>query len=288
MLKKVIFLLFVTVKLFSITLSDTYYVDSENIKLLNIIPHAEYDVTLYKIDKNRDSKRVKSKELIKLLKKHGVESVEPSSRYIKFIKKSPIDTSKIESELLQIYKEKYPNIKINSILVMPRTYVKSLPQNYDIVIKSRAHLSNKGIIHIKTPDHKKIFFDYKIDAKIGVYFSRVTIKKGTRLSALNTTKKIISLKKLKAIPISIEQINTTQIKRHFKKDAIITIKDIQELNIVKKDSRVLVTLKNKNINISFSAKALQNGKLNDIITVKKNNGKKIKAIIVGKNRVEVR
>lgn len=288
MLKKVIFLLFVTVNLFSITLNDVYYVDSQNIKLLSLVPHAKYNVTLYKIDKNRDTKRVKSKDLIKLLKKHGVESVEASSRYIKFIKKSPIDTSKIEKEILQRYKEKYPNIKINYILVMPRVYIKSLPQKYDITIKTRAYLSNKGIFHIKTPENKKIFFDYLVDAKIGVYISRVAIKKGTRISALNTTKKIITFKKLKAVPVSIEHINTTQIKRHFKQDAIVTIKDVEGLNIVKKGSRVLVNLKNKGISISFSAKALQNGKLNDIITVKKNNGKKIQVIIVGKNRVEMR
>jgi len=287
MLKKVILLLFVTMKLFSLTLSSTYYVDSENIKLLNIVPDAKYDITLYKINENRYTKKIKSKDLIKLLKEHGIESVEASSRYIKFIKKSPIDTSKIENDISQLYKEKYENIKINSVLVIPRRYTKSLPDRYEIGIKTKTHLSKKGIVHIKTPDSKKIFFDYIIDAKIGVYISRIKIKKGTRLSALNTTKKFIDFDKFKAIPIGVDQLNTTQIKRHFKQNSIITLKDIESLNLIKKGSMVLVSLKNQNINISFSAKAQQNGKLNDIIIVKKNNGKKIRVIIVGKNKVEV-
>ncbi|MCD6173236.1 MAG: flagellar basal body P-ring formation protein FlgA [Sulfurimonas sp.] len=288
MLKKVIFLLFVTVKLFSVTLSDTYYVNSENIKLLSIVPHAEYDVTLYKIDRNRDTKRVKAKDLIKLLKEHGIKSVESSSRYIKFIKKSPIDTSIIKHKIIQIYKEKYPDIQINSVFIMPRSYIKSLPKKYEITVKTKAYLSNKGIFYIKTPEHRKIFFNYTINAKINVYISRGTIKKGTRISALNTSRKNITFKKLKAIPVNIEQINTTQMKRHFKQNSIITMRDIDKLNLVKKGSKVLVSLKNKAISISFSAKALQNGKLNDIITVKKNNGKKIRVIIVEKNRVEIR
>ena len=40
--------------------------------------------------------------------------------------------------------------------------------------------------------------------------------------------------------------------------------------------------------INFSAKALQSGKLNDIISVRKRDGKRLKVRVVGKNRAEIR
>ena len=134
---------------------------------------------------------------------------------------------------------------------------------------------------------KKLFFDYRIEAKIKVYFSRVDIKKSQKVSTLNTIQKIIKLDKLKALPINVNHLNTMQLKRHLKKDKIITIRDIAKLNLVKKGSMVTVVLQNNNINISFLAKALQNGKLRDIITLQKNDKKRIKAKVVGKNRVEM-
>ena len=187
-----------------------------------------------------------------------------------------------------MYQEKYPKIAIESISVMPRGYMKSLPKSYKTHMPKKAHLSNKGIINIKTPEHKKLFFDYLIEAKIYVYLSRKNMKRGERVSTLTTTKKGIYLDKLRALPISMEQINTTQLKHHVKQDYIITLRDVEMLNIIKKGSHVNISLKNNNINISFSAKALQNAKLNDIITVQKNNGKRIHVIVTGKNRAEIR
>jgi flagella basal body P-ring formation protein FlgA len=113
------------------------------------------------------------------------------------------------------------------------------------------------------------------------------MKKGEKLSILNTIKKEIKFDRFRALPISAKHINTTQLKHHIKKEILLTTRDIEILNLVKKGSNINVTLNNKNITISFLAKALQNGKLNDIITVRKSDGKKIKVKVIGKNRVEI-
>jgi len=288
MLLKVIFLLTITLNLFSTTLSSSYYVNSNNIKLLEIVPHAKYDVTIYKIDRNKYTKKVKSKELVKLLKEHGLTDIQTSSRYVKFTKKSPIDTSKIKTAVINLYKEKYPNIDIKSVSIMPRGYIKTLPKEYKVNAHKKAHLSNSGTLNIKTPKKRKLFFDYIVDAKINVFLSRTKIKKGEKVSTMNTTKKNIDFDKLKALPITAEQVNTSQIRRHVNKGYILTSRDIEMLDIVNKGSYVNVSFQNKNINISFSAKALQNAKLNDIITVQKNSGERIHVKITGKNRAEIR
>jgi len=286
--KILLFLLLLTLELFSITLKDTYYINSNNIKLLDIVPDAKYDVTLYENDKGRYTKRIRTKDIIQTLKKHDFTKVQSSSNYIRFIKKSPIDTSKIEEKVRQTYLKYYPNISIHSILVMPRGYVKSMSDNYVISLQKRSHLSHKGTLSIKTQENKKIFFDYFIEADIKVYLSKESMSKGDAISTLSTIKQNIPLDKLRALPINIQQINTTQTKHHIKANFILTMRDIELLHLIKKGASVNVNLDNSNISISFLAKAVQNGKLNDIITVQKRDGKKIKVKVIGKNRVEMR
>lgn len=106
---------FISVQIFALTLGDSYYVDSKNIKLQDIIPDASYDLTLYKIEANRYTKKIKSDELIELLKEHGIRDLVASSRYVHFTQKSPIDTSKIKTEIIKYYTSKYPSIDIKSI-----------------------------------------------------------------------------------------------------------------------------------------------------------------------------
>ena len=288
MFRVIVFLTLIVLNLFSITLNKTYYVDSNNIKLLNLAPDSKYDVTLYKIDANRYTKKVKSEKVVKLLNKHGLKNVESSSRYIKFVKKSPIDTSKIESYIITLYKSKYPDITINSLMVVPRGYIESLPKKYEVLTSKRSHLSKSGTLSIKTMDRKKIFFDYTLDAKVYIYLSNKKIYKGDKVSLLNTSKKKIQLDKFNALPITKKELNKTQIKYNTKQNKILTFRDVQLLNIIKKGSFVTAYLKDNSINISFSAKALQNGKLRDIITIQKMSGQKLKAKIIGKNRVEIR
>lgn len=283
------FFLFVllTSNLFALTLQSTYYIHSRNIKLQDIIPNASYDVTLNQIEGNRFRKKIRSTDIAALLKKHGYKDVETTSAYIQFVKKSPIDTSNIRTKVIELYKKKYPDIKIDSVLVMPRSYLTSLPDQYDIDIHRKAHLSNEGTLSIKTLDKKKIFFNYIVDAKVYVYTSKNTIQRGERISALNTIKKSIQLDKFRASPININKLNISQSKRHLRAGYIITIRDIEELNLVKRGANISVAFQNKNINISFSAKALQNGKLNDIITIEKNDQTRLKAKVIAKNRVEI-
>ena len=137
-------------------------------------------------------------------------------------------------------------------------------------------------------ENKKVFFDYLLDAKVHVYLTKYQMKKGERLSTLNTLKQNMQLEKFRALPIHIEQLNTIQIKRSIKSGVVLTQRDITSLDLVKKGSMVHVNLNENNINISFSGKALQSGKLHDIITVQKNNLERLRVKVIGKNMVEIK
>lgn len=288
MFLKTLFLLLISLALHANeVLKSDYYITSDDINLSVIVPHAKQDNKLFSLERSRYSKKIKSKELINLLKQHGYPSYTANNRYINFIKKSPIDTTKIEENIRKLYKEKYTEITIKAITVMPRGYIKSLTDKYVVKIQKNNYLARSGTLYVKTTDNKKIFFDYQIEAEVSVYIARTKIKRRNELSLINCKKKSIILDKFDAMPIQKLQANMLESKHHIQEASIITLRDVEQLSIVKRDSIVSVILDEKNIAISFAAKALQDGKLGDTITIEKNDKKRLKAKVIGKNRVEI-
>ena len=170
---------------------------------------------------------------------------------------------------------------------MPRGYIESLTDTYIVKIQRDNHLSRSGTLYVKTTDNKKIFFDYQVEAEVSVYIARKKIKRENELSLVNCKKKSIILDKFDAMPIQKLQQSMFQSKHQIREGTVITARDIEQLSIVKRDSIVSVILDEKNIAISFGAKALQDGKLDDTITIQKNNKQRLKAKVIGKNRVEI-
>ncbi len=289
MLGKFIFAIVLTLQLNAQTLlQSTYYVNSDEIYASDIVEDVINDKLIYKIEPNRHTKRVKSKELAKILKEHGYKNIIIKSNYVKFIKKSPIDSSKIVLYIKEYYQNEYEQIDIKNIRVEPRSYMTSMPTEYSVNLKKKNYLSKSGVVSIKTLKNKKIFFNYDIVANVWIYLSRKQINKDVELSAINTIKKSIILDKFMAKPIQKLNAHALQAKRRIKKEKIITTRDVSALSLVKKNSYINVNLNSKNMSISFSAKALQNGKLGDIIRVQKTDGKRLKVKVTGKNRAEMK
>jgi flagella basal body P-ring formation protein FlgA len=269
-------------------LKKTYYVDSKSIKLNNIFNNAPKDTEILKIPQNKHRKKIKTTKLIKILNDFDYNDIKPKHAYVVFIQKSPIDTSKIKSELTNYYKEHYSSIEINNIIVEPRSYMESLPQEYIVEIKSKYFLSRDGILAIKTPSRKKIFLNYFIDARVNIYLSKEKIKKKTTISAVNTIKKSIILDKFKAQPIEDLKINTIQAKQNISKNKILTIRNVETLSIIKKNSYINIEINDRNMNIIFIAKAMQDGRYGETIKVKRIDGKTLRVKVIGKNKAELR
>ncbi len=288
MLIKTFFLLLITLLLHADeVLQSDYYITTDDINLSIIVPHAKQDSKLYSLERSRYTKKIKSKELIELLKEHGYSSYLANDRYINFIKKSPIDLTIIEEKIRKLYTDKYKDIQIQAITVMPRGYIESLTDTYIVNIEKNNHFSRSGTLYVKTTDNKKIFFDYAVEAKVGVYIARKKIQRESELSLVNCKKKSIILDKFDSMPIQKLQQGMIQSKHHLKEGSIITSRDVEPLSFVRRGSIVSVILDEKNIAISFSAEALQDGRLGDTITIQKNDRKRLKAKVIGKNRVEI-
>ena len=128
MLLKILILFIMPFYLYaSNALNEHYYVPTDKIQLSTLIPDVKSDILLYTITQGRYTRRVKSKELISTLKAHGYKDYVSKSNYIKFTKRSPINTTKIKEALKKIYTQKYKEINITNIEVNPRGYLKAIP-----------------------------------------------------------------------------------------------------------------------------------------------------------------
>ncbi len=286
-----IFFLFLVLSTFvyaQVSLKDTYYITSDEINISVLDKSIKKDIILFNIEKNRYTKRVKSKELLKLLASHGYENFTAHSRFIKFVKKSPVDLEKVKSQIQNFYKQHYNAIKIKSLLVTPRGYITSLPKKYEVHIPKKSYLYNHGTFFIETAKRKKIFFDYIIHADVRVYVAKRNIKRDVELSAANVAKKSIILKKFKAMPLQNLKKERYQTKQSIKRGAVVTMRDIKTLDLIRRGSFVNVSLHNDNIVIEFVAKALHNAKLGDTTTLQRADGKRIKVIVTGKNKAEIK
>ncbi|WP_457744008.1 flagellar basal body P-ring formation chaperone FlgA [Sulfurimonas sp.] len=247
------------------------------------------DKKLLQIKQNRHSLRIRTKDILNLLKKNGYLNYSKNhNAYIQFTKKSPINKNILQKAIQKFYKNNYKQISINFIELRPVSYLQSLPKNYTIHFQNRAYLSNKAIFYIKTEDRKEIFFNYLIHAKVVVFTPKNKIKKDTQLSNINCKKNSIMLDRFKAMPIQDIGTGKYQAKHTLRPSNVITKRDVSALNLIRRNSMINVFLDRGNMLISFSAKALQNGKLGDTIKVINSNGKKISVLVIGKNKAEVR
>ena len=287
---KTFLLLFLSINLYATTyLKSNYYITKDVVMLSDIVKTPKIDKELYEINQNRYSKRVRAQELLKILKNYGYSDYTSKHSYIQFTKKSPINLNKIKSKLKKYYKNKYKNIRIDSVVVLPMRYTNSLPKSYTVGFTNYSYLSRKGILFIKTDDDKKIFFNYNIAAKVEVYQTRKEINKGDELSNINIKKNSIMLDKFASMPLQEIPNTKYEAKHKLKKATIITKRDVTGLYLIKRGATVNVTLRNGGIIINFSARATQSGRYGDIISVEQNNkNKKIRVRVTGKNRAEVK
>ena len=231
--------------------------------------------------------RIKGQELQKILQKYGYKVKPNHFAYIQFTQKSPIDTTKIKNAIKALYKEHYKNITIKAITITPRAYTTELPQSYSIGFTRKSYLKRDAICFIKTPQNKKLFFSYEVDATLPAIFTRQLIQKGEPLTKLNTEKKSIMLQNFRAMPLQELPRGKYEAKHRLKANKLLTQRDVEALYLIKRGSEVTVTLKDNGIVITFSAKAVQNGHLGDKIKVQKSNNKRLFVRVTGKNRAEV-
>lgn len=285
---QLLILVTVSLPLFAaIDLKQEYAFKDATIYSTTLFPKLKDKFKLFNINKNRTKYRVKSSKIQKLFKQHNVEINIGKVRYVNFKKESPVDTSVLASQIKERYEAFYSNIHVNRVHITPRNYLKAFDPDFQLILKSKDLKRSHSIFSIKTSKKERIFFDYEIDATLDVYRSLHPLKRGHTLSALNTISQKIKFDSFNAIPLNHIGTKEYRLKRSIKKNHILTQRDVEAYPIVKKGNSVLVELKSGSVVLEFTAIASQDGSKNDIISVQKKDGHRIKARVIGPGRVEI-
>ncbi len=268
-------------------LRQEYHYSDHKIYSTTLFPGLKNKFILFNINNNRTKYRVKSSKIEKLFNKHGLKLNLGKVRYVTFIKKSPIDTSALSSEIKKRYESFYPNLHVNHILVSPRNYLKRLDPKFKLILHNKNLKRSHGVFSIKTSKKERIFFDYEVDATIEIYAALRPLNRGNALSPLNAIKKQVKFETFNALPLNHINTKEYRLKRSIKKNHILTERDVEAYPIVKKGNNVLVELKSGSVVLEFTAVASQDGSKNDIISIQKKDGRRIKAKVIAPGRVEV-
>lgn len=271
----------------NIELEGVYYVESREVNSSVVTQDEKGGFHILTIAESDYLAKIKSKDLVELLHKNGYKNYEHKSSYVNFVLKSPIDTSLIKKRVWEYYEKKYDAIEIEDVVVEPRAYMQTIPDEYVVEIRERDYLFKNGTISIKTPQNMKYFFDYRIKAYVTIYESREKIKKDTRITPLHYMQKRVLLDRFRDKPL--QNIDNTQLqaKRHIPQGRVITHNDVELFDVVRRDAMINVSMFKEGMVITFSAKALQDAKVNDIIKVQNSNGKILKVRVTGNNRAEL-
>ncbi len=280
----ILLILFVSLQA-TFSLKDEYYFKNDNINSKNILPTVDKKFIIKKNLANKDKVKIETKKLIELYKQHGVK-VKSSHRYTYFYRKSNIDINILKNIVKNYYKNNFEDIVIEEIIVKPRAYLKKLPNNYSAVFNKRAYLRDEGVFYISDVDRKRYYFDYKITAYLNVYESATTIQRYENITFFNTIKDYIKLEKLHYKPIDINKYKL-QSKLKIKPRTMITEHNTQSRYLVKKGETILAIISVNNLSVETAVVATKNARLGDIINVKKMDGSRLRAKVIGLNKVEI-
>jgi len=176
----------------------------------------------------------------------------------------------IENNISKVYKEIYPNIKIENIVI--KNYHNQKIDSIDV--SNINPKKNSGTIKI---NNHYIF--YRLNAKIKVLKSTQTINKDNLIDSSNSKLIWINFKNFYSYPLTTYTNKVA--KMYIPKNRIIYEYMLQDKNIINKGQIINIVSKSGGIEIIFKAKALQNAKAGDTIKVKKN--KQIFFVTIDKN-----
>jgi len=272
--------------LYALELPKQFLYENSCITSKALTPNIKKEFELFCIAKHKTKKRVKASDIVLAYKKHGFETITTTSRYINFLKKSPVDVSVFKKQVKTYFLNYYPTLKIKSIMITPRSYILALPNEYKLIIQDKSYRSFEGTFYL-IGDNNRFYFDYEIDATMFVVQASQIINKKDALNSGNTKLKNIHFVSFKSRPIDSSQLSNYEALHRIKKNKIITIRDIKKECLIRRHEDVIVLIKDNNIQIEFSAKAVQDGGLHDMILIEKPNGRRMKAKVIGHKRVEI-
>ncbi len=282
-----IFLLTCNTLLAQFELQKEYSFYKNSIMSSDIFPNVKA-FKLFTIAPKKMSYRIKSKELIKKFKKHHINA-SSKANIITFKRAFSFDMRPLHVKIKNYYKTHYKTITIHSLHVRPKSYIEALPDSYTIHIPPKNFHRNEGTFYIKTPRKKKLFFTYTLEATLTVIVTKNTLARKENITPFNTQIKTIKFRTFKSPPLSkITATDHLCANIRLKKGRIVKQRDVKSIPLIKRNQNVTAVVQTGSLYVELSATAQNDGGLYDMIMIKKSNGEKLKAKVIGANRVEIK
>lgn len=280
-----LFLLFFSA-LKGIELIENYEFENHTLYSTDLFPNLPKKFEILQIPADKTHYRIDAQILIKSFELNGVAIDTSKTRFVNFTKKSPIDFTVFKTQLRTKLIEKYPNIRIEEITITPRGYLPSLPKEAKGIFDERFYLSSEGTFYLIDSNGLRRYLDYTVNATLAVLHTTQNVLRKEKLSGLNTILKPVPFKNFKDTPLTQLPPDISRFRSNLKPNQLLSVRNIEAVPLVLKNEKVIVEVKNETVIVEFGATAVQEGSLYDIITIQKSDGKRIKAKVIGENRVE--
>ncbi len=297
----IIFLFFLSANFLSakpnLIIKNHYCIKNSVLNIKDIYPSYKKNIDLMRVSNTLSTFKVPSLEIISKIKNYiSLQIIDKSGGIVVLDKQCNIKYHKKEifQALKKIFQTKYKNIKIIKLNIKP---INSFPQDFSnfyfekIIVKPNNIRKKSGnfIVVYKNNSEKiiRIFFRYKIDAKIYLFKAKHNISNGKILSQNDYEKVMSSFDKIPLNFVDNLKNNFYITKNFIKKGSVITKYMIKINPLIHKKDIVRTIIKDGNLQIEFFSKALQEGNKGDIIKTVGKNGKIYKVKIIDKGLVIV-
>jgi len=284
---KLLILLLLVIRLGAYELSENYEYTDYTIYSNDLVPDIPKKFEILQIPSDKNLYRIDAKIIAKTFELNGFELNISKTRYINFTRHSPIDFTPIKQQLAHMLTEFYPAIHIQEIIITPRGYLAKLGKNVHGEFDKRFYQNSTGTFYVLDNEGLRHYLDYTVNATLGVLHTNQKVSRKESLSGFNTQLKTIPFQSFKDKPLTALPEHPSRFRSSLKPMQILTLRNIEEIPLVLKNTPVTVELQNGAVVIEFEATATQEGLLYDIITIQKNDGKRAKAKVIGENRVEL-
>ena len=273
----------------SITLKSYYCVKNGSLSANDIYKKLPKKI-IFKIPQNLSSYKLPSIELIEAVKKISKIKIKDTTDGI-----VTIDTQcfinykrgKIVGEIKKELKARYKHINIKNISIKP---INSFPKDFSdfsfkgIKVSKQTFKKDRGnfIVLYQNTNGKKlrIFFNYKVDAKILLFKAKNNITNGKILSLFDIEQKWVDFKKIPPNFIKEFKDGDFVSKNYIKKGRVITSYMLKKRTLVRKNEIVRAVINEGGVEVDFFAKALNDANLNETVKLRGNNGKIYRAKVV--------
>jgi len=253
----------------------------------DIVPSVNKQFEVLKIPNNKNHFRIESAVIAKTFELNGIDLNTSNIQYMTFIKKSTANFNRLSEQLQLKLVRHYPEIVIKSIRVTSHNYIETIPNNAEAIVDRNFYNNPEGTFYILDEHGLRRYLDYHVDATLPLLYTSKDISRKDILNGQNTLIKNSPFVSFRDEPLISIPDQMSRFRTSLKTGKVVLSKNIEPLPLVLKGEKVVAVIKNGVVVVEIGAIAVQEGALYDIITIQKNDGKRVKAKVIGEKRVEL-